>query len=42
MEPDGLLTSSQEPATGLHSEPDKSSPHIYSIFLGSALILSNL
>jgi hypothetical protein len=27
MEPESSLPYSQEPATGLHAEPDESSPH---------------
>jgi len=28
MEPEGSLQGLQEPATGLYSEPDESSPHL--------------
>jgi hypothetical protein len=31
MEPEVSLPYSQEPATGLYSEPDESSPHLISL-----------
>jgi hypothetical protein len=33
MEPEGSFLCSQEPATGLYSEPDRSNPHPPSLFL---------
>jgi hypothetical protein len=33
MEPEGLLPSSQQPATGPYSDPDESSPHLPTLFL---------
>jgi hypothetical protein len=33
MKHEGLLPSSQEPATGPYSEPDKSRPHPHTLFL---------
>jgi hypothetical protein len=32
MEPEGSLPCSQEPVTGLYSEPDKSTPHLPTLF----------
>jgi hypothetical protein len=32
MEPEGLLSYSQEPATGPCPEPDESSPHLPTLF----------
>jgi hypothetical protein len=39
MEPESLLPYSQDPTTGPYPEPDVSSPHAYTLFLYTILIL---
>jgi hypothetical protein len=41
MESKGSLPYSQDPTTGLYPEPDEVTPHTYTLFLRSILILSS-